>query len=414
MKRYGKFAGVACLTALLCACAAQPVKQTPASVPIAVPSGPSPTMSPLPPAPPSDLWAGLRSSFVFDDCSTPEARAWARKFTRDPSRFAAQLAAAQPLLEWVQNAARLAGVPGEFALLPMVESSYDPAEPGRHGDPAGMWQIMPATARTLGLRINREYDGRLDPAASTQAVLTMLKEYNEELHDWRLADMAFNAGEYKIAGLVHGRDDVDARHLPVSAITRDHLAKLMAMACIVSDPAHFNLKLPAGNGDELTLVILPQPMQLALAARIADMSLDQLRHFNPGYRGERMPEDAPHHLLLPQTHAEQLANSLNTPDTLLAKADAATATAVPLAPTTSPAEPPPSAAIDPPSPPKAAAANVAAKSTHASRHHRVAHGESLWSIAHRYGVSPSQLRAWNALASDALKPGQSLLVSQPD
>lgn len=415
MKRYGEFAGIACLTALLCACIAQPAKPPPASVPIAAPSASGPTLNALPPAPPSlDLWTSLRSSFVLDDCGNPDAQAWARKFTRDPSRFAAQLAAAQPLLEWVQNVARNAGIPGEFALLPMVESGYNPAEPGRHGDPGGMWQIMPATARTLGLRINREYDGRLDPAASTQAVLAMLKEYDEELHDWRLVDMAFNAGEYKIAGLVQGRADVDARHLPVSGITRNHLAKLMAMACIVSDPARFHMELPTSNGDELTLVILQQPVQLALAARIADMPLDLLRRYNPGYRGERMSDDAPHHLLMPRTNAERLADSLDAPDTLLAKAAAVTTATAPDVSTAPPPDPPPNAKADPPSPPKTSGTAVAAQSAHAPRHHRVARGESLWSIAHRYGVSPPQLRAWNALASDTLKPGQSLLVSEPD
>ncbi|HJU27089.1 MAG TPA: transglycosylase SLT domain-containing protein, partial [Rhodanobacteraceae bacterium] len=236
--------------------------------------------------------------------------------TRNPRLFAAKWEAALPLLAYVQATAESSGVPGEFVFLPMVESGYDPSEPGRRGDPAGMWQIMPATARALGLAVNRHYDGRLDPAASTQAVLAMLKDYNDTLHDWRLVDMAFNAGEYKMRNMMSGRDQPATDkplHLPVSSITRNHLAKLMAMACIVRDPARYAVELPnAENATRLALVKLPQPVRLGQAAHAAEFPLVQLRTLNPGYRSERMPEDAPHHLLLPRENARRLAAVLDS------------------------------------------------------------------------------------------------------
>ncbi|HXS74327.1 MAG TPA: transglycosylase SLT domain-containing protein [Rhodanobacteraceae bacterium] len=385
----------ACIICLLAACAEQPARPVPpAPVTIAVPPAPQPTIAPLPaPAPPPDNWTRLRARFALDDCNLdPQVKTWARRFTRDPARFEAQMQSALPLLTFVQDAAERADVPGEFVLLPMIESGYDPAEPGRHGDPAGMWQIMPQTARAFGLSVTHGYDGRLDPAASTTAVMKMLTEFHDDLHDWRLVDMAFNAGEYKMIGLLDEREPPSTEqplHLPVGAITRNHLAKLLAMACIIRDPARFNVDLPeADDNRQLTLVQLPQAADLASAAKLARMPLTRLRELNPGYRGSRVPADAPHHLLLPQTNADDLlaAISANGADILASSHDMQEA--------------------DTPSQPQAEHRKIA--------RHKVRRGESLLTIASRFHLDARSLRAWNGLASDNLRPGMTLRLSAPD
>lgn len=401
------FAG--CIVALLAACAAQPVRETSPSMAIAAPQAPAPVVAALPPTAPPNIWARLRAHFVLDDCNAgARAQDWARRYTGNPERFEAQLYAALPLMMYVQNAAENAGVPGEFVLLPWVESTYDATAPGRRGDPAGMWQIMPQTARTLGLVVNRDYDGRLDPAAATPAVMTMLKGYGDDLHDWRLVDMAFNAGEYKVLGMAlgHGGDSVNVPHLPVGATTRDHLAKLQALACIVRDPARYDVVLPQpGDGDRLALVALPVATDLATAAPLARLPSDRVRALNPGYRNGRMPADAPHHLLLPQTNAQTLLAAIaahgadtmaqTTPslDTSIRNDESHIA----------------------PSQTKRTAVATASKRRHtADSRHKVARGESLWTIAQRYHLDPHKLRGWNALASDDLRPGQVLRLSAPD
>ncbi len=397
MRTPARAAVAAGLAALLAACAAQPPRKAPASVAIAAPAAPAPVAAPLPPpTPPADVWARLRSTFAMDDCGNAQAQHWARHFTRDPGRFSAQLQKALPLLTYVLNAAERAGVPGEFVLLPMVESGYNPAEPGRRGDPAGMWQIMPRTARTLGLMVSRDYDGRLDPAASTQVVLAMLKEYATDLHDWRLVDMAFNAGEYKITGLLGDRDagSVDVHRLRVGSVTHDHLAKLLALACIVRDPHRFEVELPeASDATLLTLVRLPQAVELAAAARAADLPLSRLRALNPGYRSARMPEDAPHHLLLPQDNAQRLGEVLDAQGNAdLADAESHMRNGVP------------------PSSSRPASANG-----HPGHlRHRVRRGESPFAIARDDQVDPANLRAWNALAGDTPRPEQTLQPAAPD
>src|SRR5436309_1175542 len=113
---------------------------------------------------------------------------------------------------------------------------------------AGIWQLMPDTAREAGLPINRDYDGRLDVYASTLAALDLLERYHEEFGDWRLADMAFNAGEYGIKDLRGNNSDApsaaELAHLRAPAHAHEHLAKLLAVSCVVADPERFQVELP--------------------------------------------------------------------------------------------------------------------------------------------------------------------------
>src|SRR6185437_4895273 len=129
-------------------------------------------------------------------------------------------------------------MPGEFAFLPWVESSYTMIPPS--GDSAaGMWQLMPQTAREQGLRIDDEYDGRLDAYVSSQTALVLLKQYDEEFGDWRLANMAFNAGVNSIRQALANSSTSIARggHPYLNQTNDEHLTKLLAMACIVSTPS---------------------------------------------------------------------------------------------------------------------------------------------------------------------------------
>lgn len=428
--------------ALLAACAQTPTR-APAPQPPSPPAPEGVARTPITPAPPApavpDAWERLRRSFAMDGCDADaEITAWARRYAAAPDRFEAQLDAALPLLRYVQTQVEAAGVPGEFVLLPWVESEYR-AVPGVRNGPAGIWQIMPHTARTLGLEIRRDYDGRLDLHASTQVALQLLRRYDDEFHDWRLADMAFNTGEYRVGQLVreHGVPDASAAipDLPVGRITRQHLTKLLAMACIVREPARFDVELPRlEDAQPLTLVTLEAPIDLRVAARLAGMPLEALRALNPGYRRTRMPQEgAPHHLLLPQDRADRFhgayalvdpprwvdwrAARLRVPATLgtLAARGDVPATALAAA-----------NAVDVDAPLAAGrtlllphallalagaqlAAVDASPPTHTTRP-----GESLWSIARRYRLSVGDLRAWNGLDGKTLRPGTVLRLSAPE
>ncbi|MDE2258579.1 MAG: transglycosylase SLT domain-containing protein, partial [Xanthomonadaceae bacterium] len=307
--------GAACL--LLAACSTAPRKpqiaaQTPehATAPARVVSRPAPSAAPAP-AVEISPWAQLRSHFTLPDCDyNPDVSHLARWFSADPSGFAESLRQALPFLLYVAQRIEARGMPGEFALLPYIESNYVPLV--STGDrAAGIWQLLPDTAREAGLRIGAGYDGRLDVAASTEAALDLLERYYDHFGDWRVVDMAFNAGPYRIAKLL-GNSAVPASaaglaRLRVDAHTHRHLAKLLAVACVVSDPSRFDVKLPEpAPTDFLTLVPLPAPLDLQLAARLTGMDGARLRQLNPGYLHGRMPTASPLHLLLPEAPSRTL------------------------------------------------------------------------------------------------------------
>ena len=139
------------------------------------------------------------------------------------------------------------GVAGEFALLPRVESQYRQV-PGKKNRPAGMWQIMPETARTLGLRVDKNYDERLDITKSTESVMSMMRRYYDDPGDWRLVDVAHNEGEFGLKKTIDkhgGPSDDDGRHdEPTKGNTKEEPAKLMAIAGISRKPEGSNVRLP--------------------------------------------------------------------------------------------------------------------------------------------------------------------------
>lgn len=392
------------LSALLAACATAPVPHSTPAMPLPTPSASLPTpavASSSATAPeveaPGNVWDRLRGSFQMADCDAdPAVLSWAKRYTRDPQRFETALRDALPKLTYVQQVAAEHDVAGEFVLLPWIESGFRPI-PGRHGRPAGMWQIMPATAKAMGLHVDRRYDARLDVQAAADAVMQLLSRYYGEFHDWRVADYAYNAGEFKARRLVqsHGLPPPTPTipRWPVREITREHLTKLLAMACVVRQPERFDVSLPLLRPSQhLVPVPLPHSMTLARAADKAGMPLDTLKDLNAAFRTSVADANAAPYLMMPASHAQQFH------DALLAQAAAADEL-----PGTGLAGGLDAAGTEAPEQQPAAPA----------RTHRVAAGESLWQLAHRYAVSVPELQRWNHLRGQQIKPGQVLTVSAP-
>jgi membrane-bound lytic murein transglycosylase D len=395
-------------SALLAACATQPpAKPEPSPAVITpLPAVPPPPAPALRPRPRNDPWAGIVAADVMQDCTdAPLIRANAAMYTRYPAHFEQLLKQSLPLIMYVHEQLQAAGIPGEFSMLPMLESSYDPAEPGRHGDPAGMWQLMPRTARWRGLVIDRDYDGRLDPVASTEVAIRMLKSFEGKFGDWRLVDMAYNAGPYAVLAALRDRPDPSATpipDLPLSHVTRNHLARLMALSCILRQPQRFHVELPQPSAeDELATVTVPAGTRLREAARLAGLAEARLRGLNPGYRGARVPANSPRTLLLPQDAAQTLAAALAV--------DASESVAQ-----VDTSEPDSGPGDNVPLPDEPAAPrddSAAASGRMPAQHHRVRRGETLWSIAQHYHVSVDDLKRWNDLHGDTLRIGERLRIN---
>ncbi|MEP6898921.1 MAG: transglycosylase SLT domain-containing protein [Rhodanobacter sp.] len=336
------------------------------------------------------------------DCDAdPAIMVWARRYARNPQQFENQLDDVLPRLVYVQRVAAQYDVAGEFVLLPWVESHFQTA-PRRRNRPAGIWQIMPATAGSMGLRVTSRYDGRLDVSASAHAVMKLLKAYHDQFHDWRVADYAYNAGEFRIRQLVQTRGmptDVPViPRWPVQKVTREHLTRLLAIACIVREPERFNVSLPSLPKDQqLVQVSLARSMPMAQAAHHAGMSIDTLRELNAGFRNDTIDVDAAPYVLLPASHVDQFRAALSgqTFRQTGVDANAGVSTSTAVAATGHPVA-------------------VAKPAQPIQRTHRVKHGESLWQIAHRYSVDVTQLQRWNHLRGGSLKPGQILQLSDAD
>lgn len=345
----------------------------------------------------ANIWEDLRNSFAMADCDAdPGIALWARRYTQNPDRFESQIAAAAPRIAYVQQIAARHQVAGEFALLPWIESQYRPVAGGKNM-PAGMWQIMPATANAMGIRVDKNFDGRMDVPAATDAIMSLLSRYHDDLGDWRMVDYAFNAGEFGMRRMIdqHGLPPAEPviPKMPVKAVTREHLVKLLAIACVIRDPGRFNVSLPTLPSEQrLEAVSIDKAMPIAHAASNAGMSPDELKELNAGFRNGMVDSQATPYLLLPRAHAQQFRSSLLSDNNSGTQSVAGTTTLPPLTATL------------------AAATDDQASGP---RTHTVKNGESLWSIARRYSLDIKQLQLWNHLTGQTVKPGQVLKLIAP-
>ena len=394
------------ISMVLAACATPPSKPPPTpAVVTAIPVVPVPKVAPVAvPESANEPWASIVASDVMHDCAeSPLIRANAAMYTRSPARFEQLLEQSLPLIIYVHEQLQDAGIPGEFSMLPMLESSYNAAEPGHRSNPAGMWQLMPRTARLHGVTMNRQYDGRLDPVASTQAAIKMLKTLNRRFEDWRLTDMAYNSGPYAVLGALRDHPELGSEAIPgipVSHTTRTHLARLMALSCILRQPERFHVQLPKPSAaDRLATIEAPAGTRLKSAADMAEISEAKLRALNPGYVDGNVPSDSPRTLLLPTGAIESLVAALTVgASEPVAQVNTREQNAGPSNNLPLPNEPMPAPRDNSPAPPTPA------------QHHRVRKGDTLWSIAHRYHVSVKDLRRWNHLHDSDVHPGEELRV----
>jgi membrane-bound lytic murein transglycosylase D len=387
------------LSSLLAACASAPpqgpsaIRHEPAVAPQSTPVAEE--AAPLPPGgktasssnATSDVWDRLRNSFAMSGCDAdPAIEEWARRFTRHPDRFESQLKRVLPRLAYVQKVAAQHDVAGEFALLPWVESHFQPV-PGKRRRPAGMWQIMPITAGAMGLRVDGHYDGRMDIPAAANAVMKLLAQYHNQFHDWRVADYAYNAGEYGIRRIIrkHGMPPAQPAipKWPVRKVTREHLTKLLAIACVVREPSRFHVTLPMLPEEQrLVKVEIPHSMPLSRAADHAGLSVDILKQLNSAFRGELVNAEAASYLMLPASHAEQFQDATQEPGVAMRDAD------------------------------QSAVASISdgIKGQTSPEAHTVRSGDSLWQIARNYQVTVTELKRWNHLHGSNLKPGEILRI----
>jgi membrane-bound lytic murein transglycosylase D len=211
---------------------------------------------------------------------------------------------AQPYLYLIVEQIEQRQLPAELALLPIVESAFLPHAYSR-GRAAGLWQFIPGTGKYFGLKQNWWYDGRRDIYAATNAALDYLEQLNKQFdNDWLLTLAAYNAGAGTINKAIKRNKKLSRGtsfwDLDLSKETQAYVPKLLALAQIIKERKENKIKLLAiKNEAYLGLVDSENHIDLAVAAGLANIGIDQLYKYNPGFNQWATDPDGPHHLLLP-------------------------------------------------------------------------------------------------------------------
>ena len=263
----------------------------------------------------SDLWEQLRREFQLPEQDNKRIRIQRNWYTKHPAYIQRVTERAKRYGWHIQQQLKQRNMPAEIALLPIVESAFDPFAYS-HGRAAGLWQFVPATGKRFGLKQDWWYDGRRDIQDSTTAALDYLQYLNKRFKgDWLLALAAYNSGEGTVSkaqrknrkkGKPVGFWDLD---LPKE--TRAYVPKLIALKQLVEAPAAYGIKLEAvPNRPYFEVVDTGAQIDLAVAADLAGIELDALYRLNPGFNQWATSPDGPHRLLIPVDHADTFRQAI--------------------------------------------------------------------------------------------------------
>ncbi len=427
---------------LLSACSGLPGRGSPASQPPPEPRGSTAVHTDAEAgAPHADLWSRLRDRFQLSDNLNPRIDAEVKRYRRHPKDLSTASERARPYLYLIGEQVEERQFPGEIALLPMVESGFRP-HARSYQSAVGLWQIMPRTGSRFGLERDWWYDGRGDVYESTRAALDYL-QYLNGLYDgdWLLTLAAYNAGEGRVRAAIrknrgNGRP-TDFWNLALPSETMRYVPKILAVARIVATPDAYGIRL-APLPDEPALIAIDTGGQidLTLVAEFAGLPTKELYRYNPGYKRWATSPEGPHRVLVPVANAEMLRQALQdlpaeeritwrrhqirSGETLSHIAARYSVDTGALQQANSLSSRNRIRAGDyllvpsPRNPQSTRIAGGAGDTTPASSRkieYTVRDGDSLWTIARRFGVSHVTLARWNNLAlSSVLRPGKRLVV----
>ena len=318
-----------------------------------------------------DLFERIRKGYLLSDIEHPSIDMELRWFVNHPDYLDRTFKRGERYLHYIVGEIEARNMPLELALLPVVESAFNPVAYSR-ARASGLWQFISATGRRYGLKQNWYYDGRRDVVASTNAALDYLQFLAEEFDgDWLLAVAAYNCGEARVAREVkrnlRAGKPTDYFSLKLPRETRAYVPKLLAMRRIVGDPTSHGLAFsPIPNAPYFVKVDVGGQLDLHVAAELADLSKEEMLALNPAFNHWVTDPDGPHQILVPIDRHERFKEGI--------------------------------AAL----PPEERVRIV---------YHRVRRGDTLGEIADKYGVSVAALRTANMIRGSMIHPGQDLLIA---
>lgn len=257
---------------------------------------------PLPPA--RDLWERMRRGLTWQSIHNAEVGRQRDNYLRQPDYLPVIADRASLYLHYIVEEVENRGMPMEIALLPLVESALNPVAVSSQSA-AGLWQIMPATAKHYGVTRNWWYDGRLDLRESTAFALDYLEALHAQFdNDWFLALAAYNSGKGRVsrarADNARKGKPTDYWSLKLPRETRHYVPRLIALSAIITYPDTFGVDLPVvPNKPAFEIAATGGQIEMLRAADLAGLELHDLRALNPGQlRWATAPEQA-QELLLP-------------------------------------------------------------------------------------------------------------------
>ncbi len=342
------------------------------------------------------VWERMLSLYSLPEINNPRVDRELYWYLDHPAALAIIQQRAEPYLSHILDEIEAKNMPGELALLPVVESAFVPDAYSK-ADASGLWQFVPATGKEYGLQQNDWYDGRRDIYASTKAATTYLKELNETFDgDWLLALASYNCGKGRLKKSIDKNTELnlptDYWSLDLPPETEDYVPRLLAIAKIFGNADEYNINLQhIPNRPYFEVVDIKSPIDLSKAAELANTPLHVFLKLNPGFNKASTAPQGPHRLLVPVAHAEHFKNKLAE----LPISERVTAKYIP---------------------------DVNTKPTilHADNRedllkplttgYKVKAGESLASIATKNHTTPKTLQILNHLKVDTIKVGMNLQI----
>jgi membrane-bound lytic murein transglycosylase D len=389
-----------------------------------------------------DLWDRIVEGYAIPDLvDDPLVAKWEKWYSERPDYVARMVERSRRYLYHIVVEIDARKMPLDLALLPMVESAFNPNAMST-SRASGIWQFMPSTGKHYGLQQNWWFDSRRDVVAATGSAVDYLQKLYFQFDDWQLALASYNWGEGNVARAVQRNK---AKGLPtdfssltnVPAETQNYLPKLQALKNIIRDPAKYGLTLAdVPDTPYFTVVKVTKKMDVKRAADLAEMPLDEFMSLNPQHNRPVIAGADEYTILLPIDKAELFAAKLELSDQPLvswqayrmknaetlqavaAKYGMSVETLRAINGIGSRAKPAPGHTLLVPAE-RPSEANIASLSTAVftsvpqgrTFYYQVRRGDTMASIAARYGVSATDLRHWNGLSQNAVQVGQNLRIT---
>jgi membrane-bound lytic murein transglycosylase D len=262
-----------------------------------------------------DLWQRIKNGYAIPESTSNLTQKHEQWYSSRPDYIKRMVERSQRYLFHVVEEVEKRGMPTEIALLPMIESAYNPKAYST-SRASGIWQFVPATGKYFGLKQNWWFDNRRNITFATDAALTYLQKLHAMFGAWDLALAAYNAGEGTVSRAIERNrklglpTDYESLNLPVE--TRNYVPKLQAIKNLMTNPGNYGLDIQTiANTPYFAKVIAPAQIDSHLAAKLAEISDEEFLALNPSFnRPVITNENKNLELLLPILSAQTFRTNL--------------------------------------------------------------------------------------------------------